>query len=142
MPAGKSVQKKTRTYLKCVFALCLVAFCVFAAIIISHWQPAEVRETIALGIVPAELQSNLSATVSEKDFLYMLQKASHLQANADIPMLKEAVNVATNEQLTREKAAYWLYCIHIWTKIDSDADLSIGTHEQTDPITSGMFTKI
>lgn len=135
IPAGKSAQKKTRTYLKRVFALCLVAFSVFAAIIISRWQPAEVREAIALGIVPAELQSNLSGTVSEKDFLSMLQKASQLQANADIPMLTEAVNVATNEQLTREKAAYWLYCTHIWTEIDSDADLSIGTHEQADPIT-------
>lgn len=133
--AGKADQKKTRTYLKCVFALCLVAFSMFAAIIISRWQPAEVREAIALGIVPAERQSKLSGTVSEKDFLYILQKASNLQANVDIPMLTEAVNVATNEQLTREKAAYWLYCIHIWTKIDSDADLSIGTHEQADPIT-------
>lgn len=134
IPTGRSVQKKKRICMKCIFILCLVGFSVFGAMVISHWQPAEVREAINLGIVPAELQSNLSGTVSEREFLCMLQKASRLQVNADSPMLTEAVNAATNEQLTREKTAYWLYCTHIWTEIDSDADLSIGTHEPPDPI--------
>ena len=74
--ADTSIKMKKRSLPKCVFLLCLILLSVIGAIVISNWKSAEVREAIALGVVPAELQSNLGDTVSERDFLYMLKEIS------------------------------------------------------------------
>lgn len=97
-------------------------------------QPKEIRQAIALDIVPSELESGLSQPVTERELLELLSNVCEQETDSVCPALAEAVANATNEQMTREKAAYWLYCTHIWTKFDVSADLSIGTYAQSDPI--------
>lgn len=97
--------------------------------------PMEIRKAITLEVIPQEIRKNFNSSVSERDFLSMLSKLSCLDGKSCPESLKIAASNATNEQLSREKAAYWLYCTHIWTKIDAQADLSIGTHNSVDPVT-------
>lgn len=131
--------KKATPKIRRLLLVAFLALAILAAGVLAHRPSAEIQEAVKLGIVPSGLQRHLGATVSEKDFLCMLQNASQLQLDGEVPMLAAAAESATNEQLTREKAAYWLYCTHIWTKIDPDADLSIGTHAVFDPITQRDF---
>lgn len=97
-------------------------------------QPKEIRQAIALGIVPTQLKGGLTQPVTEREMLQLLSNVCGQETGSVCPALAEAAANATNEQVTREKAAYWLYCTHIWTKLDPNADLAIGTHEPPDPI--------
>lgn len=130
IPTKKATPKMRRLLLVAFLALAILA-----AGVLAHRPSAEIQEAVKLGIVPSGLQRHLGASVSEKDFLCMLQNASQLQLDGEVPMLAAAAESATNEQLTREKAAYWLYCTHIWVTRDGAADLSIETHTDPDPIT-------
>lgn len=96
-------------------------------------QDIEVKAAQQLGIVPVGVQVN-AASITERDFLQMLLATSKLQQPLEIQQLVDATEHATNQRLTREKAAYWLYCTHVWTTIDPQADMSVGQHGGVDLI--------
>ena len=89
----------------------------------SLLYPQEVRDAQADGMLPADWVSLSSDAVSERELLHLLNTTASLRLGAESPALKAAWNAATNERVTREKAAYWLYCAHIWTTIDPTAAL-------------------
>ena len=124
-PPAENKKSKPRWF-KYTIALCLTAALVVAAAALLHRRPAEVQSAIELKIVPAELQSDLGAPVSERDFLRLLQNVARTR-NKAATGLDTAAEMATNEQLTREKAAYWVYCAQIWTMFDGSAELSCET---------------
>lgn len=107
--------------------------CALAAIIFT--KPREIRQAAALGIVPEELSGSLSKPVSERELLKLLYNVSGRENGYVCEKIADALDTATNERMTREEAAYWLYCVHIWTKLDPEADLSIGGRETPDPVT-------
>lgn len=113
-------------WLKYILAFCLTAALIVAAAALLHRRPAEVQSAIELNIVPVELQGDLNASVSERDFLRLLQNVARTR-NKAVTGLDAAADTATNEQLTREKAAYWVYCTQIWTMLDGSAELSCET---------------
>lgn len=117
--------KKTILFILFLF---LIAVCILMMFWIKNRPSGEVEEAVKLGIISAGETKNLESTVSEKDFLNMLERASVLHENVELPILVQTLQKATNEQLTREKAAYWVYCVHIWTMKDGTADLTIENH--------------
>lgn len=96
-------------------------------------QDIEVKAAQQLGIVPVGVQVN-AASITERDFLQMLLATSELQHSQELRQLVDATEHATNQRLTREKAAYWLYCTHVRTTIDPQADMSVGKHDSVDHI--------
>ncbi len=116
--------------------LIVVAAAVCIALAVLLIDPCkEIREAVSLGVVPQGMERQLTKPISESAFLTLLVNVAHKENGEVSPQLAAALKQATNERLTREEAAYWLYCAHIWTKLASDADLAIGTHDLADPIT-------
>lgn len=111
-------------------ALCagaaVVLLCVCIVMLLTR-QPEELRQARQLGIVPSEMTGGRSQFVSEWALLTLLSGVCEKENGAVPAALAACAEHATNEQMTREKAAYWLYCAHIWIKCDPDADLSIET---------------
>lgn len=106
----------------------VVLLCVVLAMLFIR-QPEELRQAQELGIVPSELLRDRSQSTSEQELLTLLSNVCKEEAGKVPDALAACAAAATNERLTREKAAYWLYCAHIWTKIDQNASLSL----ETDP---------
>ena len=116
--------RDTRSLWLCVCAA--VFFCALLVFVLVHVrQPEEVRLAISAGIVPAEMTDELTQPVTERELLALLSNVCEKEAGEACPALAAAEANATKEQMTREKAAYWLYCTHIWTKLDPAAELSI-----------------
>lgn len=123
-------RKRLRWMLMAAAALLL---CGVAVALLTR-QSQEIQQALALGVVPAELADGLNRSVTEKELLALLSNVCRKETGNACPALTAAAAAATNEQMTREKAAYWLYCTHIWTKLDANASLAIGTHAPPDPI--------
>ncbi|MEG0494498.1 MAG: helix-turn-helix transcriptional regulator [Clostridia bacterium] len=123
--------RKPLTTLLCIGALLvMIAATLF---FLPGAQDKEVKAAQQLGIVPAAVQVNAS-TLTERDFLQMLLVTSNLQHPQEIGLLADAAKHATKQRLSREKAAYWLYCTHVWTMIDTQADMSVGKNGSVDPL--------
>ncbi|MDD3335437.1 MAG: helix-turn-helix transcriptional regulator [Eubacteriales bacterium] len=120
---------------RCV-TLCTVIVLVFVAITllwVAGRQDKEIQAAQEAGIIGTDIQTN-AASISERDFLQMLLSASKLRYPDELVALSNAVVHASGQRLTREKAAYWLYCTHVWMTIDAHADMSIGKNGENDPI--------
>lgn len=103
-----------------------ILLCACIAIVLAR-QPEELRQAQAMGVVPAGMTDRLSQPVTERELLALLSNVCEKEMGHIAPALANATASATNEQMTREKAAYWIYCTHIWAKIDPDAALSVET---------------
>lgn len=130
-PAPKDEKPKRRKRLIWIAVALLAIF----MITLRLWpsMDAEIREAGRLGIIPTTVQSG-DASITERDFLQMLLEASRRRHPEGIPALLDAANSAIRQRLSREKAAYWLYCTHVWTMIDPGADMSVGKNGDVDPI--------
>ncbi len=106
-------------------AAIILAFALLA--IALTYRPPELRQAEALDIVPSEMTGGPSKPVTERELLSLLLNICEKDNGEAALALSSAASAATNEQLTREKAAYWLYCTHIWAKIDPGAALSVET---------------
>lgn len=89
----------------------------------------------ALGIVPEGMDYRLNRAITERELLTLLANTAKAALGQDSPALTAALKNATNEQMTREKAAYWLYCTHVWTVCDPNADMAIEHRLPCDPVT-------
>ena len=98
-------------------------------------KPQEVRKAKALGIVPEGMDCRLNSAITERELLTLLANTAKVELGQDCTALVAALKNATNEQMTREKAAYWLYCAHVWTDCDPDADMAIEHRLPCDPVT-------
>lgn len=98
-------------------------------------KPQEIRKAKAQGIVPEGMDYRLNSVITERELLTLLANTAKAQLGQDCPALAEALKSATNEQMTREKASYWLYCTHVWTVCDPDADMAIEYRLPYDPAT-------
>lgn len=128
---GSSILTKHRSQILCtVIALVLVAITLLWT---GGHQNKEINAAKEAGIIGTDIQTN-AASISERDFLQILLSSSKLHHPDEIAVLTNAVEQASNQRLTREKAAYWLYCTHVWTTIDPFADMSIGHDGGNDPI--------
>ncbi len=116
-----------------VLSLAAVIILIGIMIVFSMRQPQEVKQASELGIVPEGMENGLTRTVTEREMLTLLSNVCEKETGSAAPAMAKAAESATNEQMTREKAAYWLYCTHIWTKLDPDIDLSA---EEDTPIIS------
>lgn len=138
--SGQSAQQKQtirpRQRMRRLWLLsAVIALLLVAGLLVALLPGKEVRQALTLGVVPKEMQTSFSAPVTERELLTLLSNVCVQENGSVAAALSKAAKRATNEQLTREKTAYWLYCAHIWTKLDASADLSIGTHETVDPVT-------
>lgn len=133
----QTAKPKKERYRRCRLLLSLLLLVLIvlsrAGIFTFNRQDAEIREARTLGFVPDTVDAK-DETITERTFFQMLLIASQHQHPQEIPQLISAVQHLSNQPLTREKAAYWIYCTHVWTMIDEDADLSIGQHKGADPI--------
>ncbi|MEG0743049.1 MAG: helix-turn-helix domain-containing protein [Clostridia bacterium] len=125
------IRKKPLTAFLCSGGL--LAMIASALFILLGMQDKEMKAAQRLGIIPAAVQVN-AASIAERDFLHMLLVASTLQHSGTIQPLANAEEHATKQRLTREKAAYWIYCTHVWTMLDAQADMSVGRNGSVDPI--------
>ena len=103
-------------------------------------KPQEVRSAKTLGIVPEGMDCRLNSSITERELLTLLANTARMRLGQnsptrDCPALAAALKSATNEQMTREKAAYWLYCAHVWTVCDPHADMAIEHRLPCDPVT-------
>ena len=113
-------------------AAAAIMLCVTLPLLIT---PQEVREAKALGIVPAGMDRRPDSAVTERELVTLLANTASAALGRDCPALTAALNDATSERMTREKAAYWLYCTHVWTVCDPDADMEITHRLPCDPVT-------
>lgn len=118
------------------FVIAVVAVAVALSILLLFiCQPQEISKARALGIVPEGMAYSLESAVTERELLTLLANTAKLELGSDSPALTAALSNATNEQMTREKAAYWLYCAHVWTVCDPYADMTVEHRLPYDPVT-------
>lgn len=119
-------RKKHTAWLCTCGVIVLLCACL---VLLGARLPEEVRQAQALGIVPVESAGKLSRSVSEREFLTLLSSVCNTENGGLNEASASWMANATNERLTREKAAYLLYCAHILTKLDPNARLSTQIEE-------------
>ena len=111
------------------YALALVIAAALLLCIVSAFRltrrSEEAQGIIELGITAFDSERHDDNTVTEKELLKLLSDICTAQTGEACQPLTAATAKATKERMTREQTAYWLYCAHIWTKIDSGAELDI-----------------
>lgn len=115
----------TKAKKKLIVLLCASVAVIALCALLLLCKPAEVRSAIALGIVPAGMESGAAQPVTERELWSLLSNVCEKETGEVPESLAAAILSATKERLTREKAAYMLYCAHVWTRIDSKADMLI-----------------
>ena len=118
-PPQAARRKKLLLPMLCVLLLLVVGVLVAPSAAI----PTELRNAQTDGMIPSDWVSLNADEISERDFLALLNQTAALRLNAESPALRAALAASANERLTREKAAYWLYCAHIWTVVEPVAAL-------------------
>ncbi len=129
--ASRAPEKKRIPRWVIIAAAAVVMLCVALLLVM---KPQEVLKAKALGIVPEGMDCRVNNTITERELLTLLANTAKVQLGQDCPALVAVLKNATNDQMTREKAAYWLYCTHVLTVCDPNVDMAIEHRLPCDPV--------